>query len=58
MCEASRRKRYPSDLSDAQWELIEPFIPAVSAQATTVMHERREIVNAILYVLRTGCSWR
>ncbi|WP_242527271.1 IS5 family transposase [Ktedonosporobacter rubrisoli] len=58
MCEPIKRKRYPSDLTDAQWELIKPFIPAVSAQATTALHERREIVNAILYVLRTGCSWR
>jgi transposase len=58
MCEPTSRKRYPSDLTDAQWELIEPFIPPISAQATVVTHQRREIVNAILYVLRTGCSWR
>jgi putative transposase len=58
MNEPIKRKRYPSDLTDAQWEMIEPFIPPVSAEATVPTIERREIVNAILYVLRTGCSWR
>lgn len=58
MSEAPQRKRYPSDLTDAQWNLIEAFIPAVSENATIPTIERREIVNAILYVLRTGCSWR
>src|SRR5947209_5808056 len=58
MCESPNRKRYPSDLTNAQWQLIEPFIPKVSAQATVQTIERREIVNAIFYVLRTGCSWR
>ena len=58
MCEPASRKRYPSDLTDAQWERIEPFIPKVSSNATVQTIERRELVNAILYVLRTGCSWR
>ncbi|WP_236031655.1 IS5 family transposase [Ktedonospora formicarum] len=58
MCETSKRKAYPSDVTDAQWELIEPFIPKVSANATIPTIDRRELVNAILYVLRTGCSWR
>lgn len=58
MDEPIKRKAYPSDLTNAQWELIEPFIPGVSAEATVPTIERREIVNAILYVLRTGCSWR
>jgi transposase len=58
MCEPASRKRYPSDLTDIQWQLIEPFIPKISPNATIETIERREIVNAILYVLRTGCSWR
>jgi putative transposase len=58
MCEPASRKRYPSDLTDAQWHLIEPFIPAISPAATGETMHRREIVNAILYVLRTGGSWR
>jgi transposase len=54
----SSRKAYPSDLTDAEWEILEPLIPAISAEAVNVTHERREIVNGILYVLRSGCPWR
>ncbi len=53
-----KRKAYPSDLTDAQWALLEPLIPARAEDATHVAYERREIVNAILYVLRSGCPWR
>jgi transposase len=52
------RKVYPSDLTDAQWEILEPLIPALAEDATHVSYERREIVNGILYVLRSGCPWR
>ena len=58
MNESINRKRYPSDLTDAQWELLAPFIPRPSPNATQEVIARREIVNGILYVLRTGCSWR
>jgi transposase len=51
------RTAYPSDLTDEQWAIIEPFIPAPLPGGRSVTHERREIVNAILYVLRTGCGW-
>lgn len=52
------RKAYPSDLTDAEWEILEPLIPAISPEAVIVVHSRREIVNGILYVLRSGCPWR
>src|SRR3982074_384900 len=52
------RSAYPSDLTDEQWELLEPLVPAISPEAAYHVHARREIVNAILYVLRSGCSWR
>src|SRR5690348_10548932 len=52
------RQAYPSDLSDEQWELLEPLVPAISEDAAYFVHTRREIVNAILYVLRSGCPWR
>ena len=52
------RKAYASDVTDAEWELLEPLIPAISPEAVIVVHERREIVNGILYVLRSGCPWR
>jgi putative transposase len=54
----SDRKAYPSDLTDAEWEILEPLIPAISPEAVTVKYTRREIVNGILYVLRSGCPWR
>ncbi|SEG14698.1 Transposase [Nonomuraea solani] len=50
--------RYPSDLSDAQWKLIEPLLPGPNTGGRPEKHPRREIVNAILYVLRSGCPWR
>ncbi len=52
------RKPYPSDVTDAQWEILAPFIPEPSAYSPREPVDRREIVNGILYLLRTGCSWR
>lgn len=54
----SERRAYPSDLTDAEWEILEPLIPEVSEDATVPTISRREIVNGILYVLRSGCPWR
>ncbi|WP_434094239.1 transposase [Nonomuraea wenchangensis] len=50
--------RYPSDLTNGQWELIEPLLPEPNAGARPEKHPRPEIVNAILYVVRSGCPWR
>ena len=52
------RKHYPSDVTDAQWEILAPLIPEPGAYSPRAPIERRELVNAIFYVLRTGCSWR
>lgn len=49
---------YPSDLTDAQRAILEPLIPPPAPDAPHLTYERREIVNAILYVLRSGCPWR
>lgn len=51
---------YPSDLTDRQWELIEPLLPEPPAgpAGRPPGHSKREIVNAILYLTRTGCAWR
>lgn len=54
---ASSLTPYPSDLTDAQWELIAPM-GAVRPGGRPPIHSRRRIVDAILYVNRTGCSWR
>jgi putative transposase len=52
------RKPYPSDLTDSQWGTFKEFIPAPKQGPQEVLHERREIVNAMLYQKRTGCQWR
>ncbi|WBB54679.1 IS5 family transposase [Verrucosispora sp. WMMD573] len=54
----SRQRRYPSDLTDAQWALVEPLLPPPRTGGRPEKHPRRDVVNAILYVVRTGCSWR
>jgi putative transposase len=57
---AAKRKAYPSDLSDAQWEMLQPFVDVDKSKIgpNPAIHDRREIVNAILYQTRTGCQWR
>jgi len=52
------REAYPSDLTEAQWKLIESIVPAPAPGPQPALHSRREIVNAILYVNRSGCQWR
>lgn len=52
------RRGYPSDLTDAQWALIESLLPEPKTDGRPEKHPRREIVNAILYVVRAGCPWR
>ncbi len=54
----SRQRTYPSDLTDAQWALVEPLLPAARTGGRPEKHPRRAIVDAIMYVLRTGCSSR
>lgn len=54
----SERKAYPSDLTDKQWKLIEPLIPPPKKGGRPRSVNMREIINAILYLLRSGCAWR
>jgi putative transposase len=59
MSEQTKRKAYPTDLSDAEWQTIEPLLPKrKSPRGRRRQVPFREILNAIFYVLRTGCSWR
>lgn len=51
-------RRYPSDLTDEQWAILAPLVPAPKPGGRPPKHDRREIVNALLYVLRGGISWR
>ncbi len=50
------RKPYPSDLTDAQWALIEPHIPIFDVGRPREV-DMREVLNAILYLNRSGCQW-
>lgn len=53
-----KRRRYTSDVSEHEWEILVPLIPAAKPGGRPEEIERREIVNGILYVLRSGCPWR
>jgi putative transposase len=54
------RKAYQTDLSDVEWACIEPHLPAPKATTTgrPKIHPTREILDAVLYVVRSGCAWR
>ena len=50
--------RYPSDLTDEEWALVEPMIPPAKRGGGKRTADMREVVNAVMYVLSTGCQWR
>jgi transposase len=50
--------RYPSDLTDAEWALVAPFIPPAKRGGRRRTVDVREVLNGIFYVLATGCQWR
>lgn len=50
--------RYPSDLSDAEWVLVAPLIPPAKHGGRPRTVNVREVLNAVFYVLATGCQWR
>ena len=50
--------KYLTDLTDAQWQIIEPFVRKRSQRGRPVTYCRRWVINAILYLNRTGCQWR
>jgi putative transposase len=51
------RKPYKSDLTDAQWSLVEPLMPPPAKRGRKREISLREVLNAIFYLLRTGCQW-
>ena len=53
-----KRPTYPSDLKDREWQLLELLLPPPKPGGRPVKYPRREVVNAIRYVLRAGCAWR
>jgi len=50
--------RYPSDVTDAEWALVEPLIPPAKRGGRRREVNVREVLNGLLYVLSTGCQWR
>jgi putative transposase len=52
------RTTYPSDLTDEQWKLIEPLLPKAKFGGRPRTTDMRQVVNGIMYLLRTGCAWR
>lgn len=53
------RKPYPDDLTDHEWAVIEPILKQVKKiSGRPPIYSRREMLNAMFYLLRTGCSWR
>lgn len=51
-----KRKKYPSDVTDEEWEILKNYLPEPSMEGNR-KYELREIVNGIYYLLRTGCPW-
>ena len=54
----STRAAYPSDLSDEEWALVAPFVPPNRGQGRHPPRDLREVVDAIFYLTREGCTWR
>lgn len=50
--------RYPSDMTDAEWAVAEPFIPPAKRGGRRRTTDMREVVNALLYIASAGCAWR
>ena len=53
-----KKESYPSDLTDAQWEELEPLLPLAKPGGRPRTVDMRQVINGILYVLRSGCPWR
>jgi len=52
------REPYPSDLSDAEWQILKPLIPPAKPGGRPRKHDMRDILNGIFYEIRSGCAWR
>ena len=55
---AKQTKRYPSDLTDEEWEVIAPLMPKPGRRGRPREVEFREVINAVRYLVRSGCGWR
>jgi putative transposase len=50
--------RYPTDLTDTEWHLLAPYLPAAATVGRPRTHSYRVILDAIFYIVRSGCAWR
>jgi len=56
-CACVRVRAYPSDLTDAEWQCIEPYLPPPAPGGRPREHDLREICDALAYLVQTGCGW-
>jgi transposase len=54
----TKRKPYPSDVSDAEWEFCAPYLTLMREEAPQRTHDLRHVFNALRWLVRAGCSWR
>ncbi|WP_375373452.1 transposase, partial [Micromonospora sp. ATA51] len=52
-----RPRHYPSDTTDAEWRILAPHVPAGTGRGRPIIYPRRDVVDAIRYLDRTGCQW-
>ena len=58
MAKTGGTKTYPSDLQDEEWALLDPLIPRARKAGRPEKYPKRAILNAIFYLVRSGCAWR
>ena len=54
----SQRAIYPSDLTDKEWDVLKKLVPGESKLGRPARYPKREILNAMFYIVRSGCAWR
>ncbi len=52
------RKPYPTDVSDDEWEVLQPYVPESKLGGRPAKYPKREILNGIFSIVRGGCAWR
>lgn len=52
------RKPYPTDLTDREWTLLQPYVPRAKPGGRPEKYPKRDILNGIFYIVRGGCAWR
>src|SRR5919198_5739301 len=55
---SAQRLAYTTDLTDEEWQILEPLLPPEKAGGRPRKYPMREVINGIQYVLRAGCAWR